>query len=237
MANEGSIFTNPVWDRAGDRYPANELSRKLYMLLVCAWTAAGIALSAITAFYSQGIPLRSWNAWGVLGFFAVIFAVSLGGTYIAQKSDNPVISLLGYALVAGPFGVMLGPVVAEYTTASIVKVFIITSAIVLVLGLVEVMIPDNLAPWGTPLMGALLLLIGGYFLVPLMSLFGLPVVGAMTVLDWVGLVIFGALVIFDLNRAARLPFTHDNAVDSAMAIYLDFINIFIRLLSLMGKKN
>ena len=58
----------------------------------------------------------------------------------------------------------------------------------------------------------------------------------MTALDWLGLLLFGAFVVFDLNRAIRIPYTMDNAVDSAMAIYLDFINIFIRLLSLMGQK-
>ena len=69
-----------------------------------------------------------------------------------------------------------------------------------------------------------------------MGMFGLPVDGAMTALDWIGVVIFGGLVIFDLNRAVRLPHTLDNAIDRAMAIYLDFINIFLRLLSLMGQK-
>jgi FtsH-binding integral membrane protein len=232
---EDSMFSNPVWDRQYDT-DRSTVSRQLYMLLVCGWTAAGVALSAIMSFISQDWPVDSWGKWGFIGFIIVVTLVALGGVFIANSSDNPVVSALGYALVAGPFGLMLGPVVALYETSSVIKVFALTSMVVLVLGLVGVLIPDDLSSWGTPLLGALLLLLGGYFIVPLLGFFGIPVSGAMTALDWVGLIVFGALVIFDLNRAVRLPHTVDNAIDSAVAIYLDFINIFIRLLSRMGQK-
>jgi len=234
LKNE-SFLGNSVWDRRDDR-TANTMSRRLYLLMVCFWTAAGIVFSAFASSFSQDWQISEWNIWGTLGFFLGILAVALLGVFISHSSDSPIVSVLGYALVAGPFGLMLGPVLAMYETSSIIKVLAITATVVIVLGLVGVFIPDDLAPWGLWLFGALLLLIGAQFLVPLLGAFGLPVDGAMTVIDWVALVIFGALVIFDLNRAIRLPYTHDNAIDSAVAIYLDFINIFIRLLSLMGQK-
>lgn len=235
MSREDSLLRNPVWDRAGSR-STSTLSRKLYLLLVCGWTAAGIFLSAVTSTISQDWPVSSWGGWGMLGFYLGILAVAIAGTLIANASDNPIVSLLGYGLVAGPFGLMLGPLVAQYETSSVVKVFALTCLVVLVLGVVGVVIPDDLSSWGVPLLGALFLLLGGYFIVPLLGFFGVPVEGAMTLLDWVGLFIFGALVIFDLNRAMRIPYTADNAIDSAVAIYLDFINIFIRLLSIAGQK-
>lgn len=216
--------------------PRPTISRQLYMLLVCVWTSLGIVLSAITANISQDWPVSTWSTWQFIGFILVVVAVAMCGTLIASSSDNPVVSAIGYGLVAGPFGLMLGPVVAMYEESSVIKIFTLTCAVVLVLGLVGVFIPDDLASWGTPLFGGLLLLIGGYFIVPLMGAFGIPIEGAMTGLDWIGLILFGGLVIFDLNRAVRLPHTLDNAIDSAVAIYLDFINIFIRLLSLLGAK-
>ncbi|KXK08595.1 MAG: Inhibitor of apoptosis-promoting Bax1 [Microgenomates bacterium OLB22] len=45
---------------------------------------------------------------------------------------------------------------------------------------------------------------------------------------------FGAIIIYDLNRAMRIPYTHDNAIDVALGIYLDWVNVFIRLLRLFG---
>ncbi len=233
--DEGGMFDNAVWDRQYDRTPGT-MSRQLYMLLVCGWTALGITFSAFCANFSQNWDTSSWNSWGFIGFALLVLAVALGGTYIASSSDNPVISAFGYALVAGPFGLLLGPVIAQYETSSVVKVFALTAMVVFILGLVGAVIPDDLSSWGVPLMGALMLLLGGLFVVPILGFVGVPTEGAMTVLDWVGLVIFGALIIFDLNRAVRLPHTLDNAIDSAVAIYLDFINVFIRLLSLMGNK-
>ncbi len=34
----------------------------------------------------------------------------------------------------------------------------------------------------------------------------------------------------------RVERTHDNAIDCAVAVYLDFANLFIRLLSLFGAR-
>jgi len=228
------MMANPIWDRQHSR-SATTMSRRLYLLLVCTWTAIGVAFSAAMSYVSQDWPIDTWGTWGFIGFVLVLTLIAFGGTVIAGSSDNPAVSVLGYALVAGPFGLMLGPVVAMYETSSVVKIFVLTSAVVLVLGIVGALIPDDLSSWYIWLMGGLLFLIGGYFLVPLAGFFGFPVESGLTVLDVVGVVLFGALVIFDLNRAVRLPHTLDNAIDSAVAVYLDFINIFIRLLSLMGE--
>ena len=230
-----SFLENSVWDRRNDR-SASTMSRQLYMLLVCTWTAIGIAFSAVMSFVSYDWPIDQWGGWGLIGFFLAILVVAIAGTMIAQHSDNPFVSALGYSLVAGPFGLMLGPYVAMYTTGSVVKIFGLTAVVVLILGIVGAVIPDDLSSWGVPLTGALLLLIGAYFFVPLLGLFGFPVEAGLTVVDIIGLVIFAALIIYDLNRAVRLPHTLDNAIDSAVAIYLDFINVFIRLLSLLGNK-
>ena len=231
-------ITNKVWqqpDFTASRY-GHDMSLRLFMLQISLWTAVGIAFSAVLAYYAQGINLKAAGLWPTIGFMLGLFLVSLVGIWIANSSDSPVISLLGFALVSGAFGIMLGPVVAMYTTASIVRVFALTTLVVVGLGLIGALIPDDLSSWGRPLLGALLLLIVGMVGTSVLGAFGLPVGGAMTVLDWVGLVIFGGLVIFDLNRAARLPRTANNAIDVAVGIYLDFINIFIRLLSLFGER-
>lgn len=175
------------------------------------------------------------SGWLLLGFALGVLVVSIAGTFVFNSSENPLVSLIGYAMVAGPFGLLLGPVIAEYTPASVLKVFIITTAMVVILGLVGAVIPESLESWGSWLLGGLLILILGYFLVPLAGFFGANVGGAMTILDWVGVALFGALVVFDLNRAMRLPRTLDNSIDCAAAVFMDFINIFIRLLSIMGK--
>lgn len=219
------MFGNSVWDR----YGSDTMSKNLFALMVSFWTAAGIIASAMAAYYS-----RNWEINWI--FLIGVLVASISGIIVALNSKNPLISLVGYALVAIPFGLLLGPVTAMYTTASIVKVFFVTTSIVTVLGLIGAMIPDSLEGWGSWLLGALTLLIVGSFAVPIAGFFGFPIGGALTILDWVGILVFSGYVIYDWNRAMRVPYTHDNAIDCALAVYLDFINLFIRLLELMGTK-
>lgn len=219
------MFKSDVWDRRG----SGTMSKNLFALMVAFWTAAGIAASTISANISQSWELSFW-------FLLSVLVVAIVGVIIATVSENPAISLFGYALVAVPFGLMLGPIVALYTDASIVRVFFVTTGLVSALGIVGAVIPDSLEGWGSWLLGGLVMLLIGYFIVPLAGLFGLPIDRALTWLDWIGVVLFSGYVIYDWNRAMRVPFTTDNAVDCALSVYLDFINIFIRLLSLIGTK-
>lgn len=220
-------FSSSVWDRVGS---AHTLSKRTYAALITFWTAAGIGASAVAAWHSQGAEI----GWGMM---IGIFVISICGIIMALTSDNPIISLVGYAMVALPFGYMLGPVIALYTTASVVKVLAVTTSVVVVLGIAGAVHPGSLEHWGSFLFGALLILIFGHLLIPAAGYFGIPIEGALTFWDWVGVFVFSLYVIFDMNRAMRLERTHDNAIDSALAVYLDFVNLFIRLLSIMGQSS
>jgi FtsH-binding integral membrane protein len=226
-------FSSEVWDRRNERAD-HTMSKNLYAFMVSGLTFLGIFASLGSAQITHNLKFQS--GWGLAGFLIGVLAVALIGTTIAMKSNNPAVSFLGYMLVAIPFGLMLGPVVAQYTTASVVKVFFITTIIVAVLGVVGAVIPDNLEGFGSWLLAALLVLLVGYFIVPIAGYIGFNIGGALTVLDWVGVVIFSGMVVFDWNRAMHLPRTADNAIDSALAVYLDWFNIFIRLLSLTGQR-
>jgi hypothetical protein len=206
------------------------MSKNFFAFLVSFWTAAGIASSAVAA--------QMTAAWrpGILEILLLGLAVPIVGIIIAMKSDNPLLSLLGYAMVTIPFGMISGPMIALYTAASVAKVFMITTGIVVTLGIVGAVYPKSLEGWGIWLFGGLLILIFGQFGVMIAAAFGVNVGGAMTWLDWAGVVLFSGYVIYDLNRAMRVERTHDNAIDCAVAVYLDFANLFLRLLSLLGQR-
>lgn len=222
---ELKMFEKSVWER----YGSGNLSKNLYVFFIAVWTTLGIVASAIAAYYTQ-----TWELTWV--FFIGVLLVGILGVVIALWSKNPLISLFGYMLVAIPFGMMLGPVVALYTIASVFNILIVTASVVVVFGFVGAILPDSLENWRGWLFGALVMLLIGYFVVPFASFFGLPVDRALSWLDWIGVVVFCFYVIYDINRALRIPYTLDNSVDVALSIYLDFINIFIRLLSRRGRK-
>ena len=59
----------------------------------------------------------------------------------------------------------------------------------------------------------------------------------MTILDYAVALIFCGYIGLDWCRAQRYPKTLDNAIDSAADIYLDVVNLFIRVLSITGKRS
>ena len=56
-------------------------------------------------------------------------------------------------------------------------------------------------------------------------------------IDWIVAAIFTLYIGYDIHRSQQYPKTLDNAVDSALDIYMDIANLFIRILSIMGKRN
>jgi FtsH-binding integral membrane protein len=134
-------FSSGIWERRNERATSHPMSKNLYAFAVSGLTFLGIVASFGAAQITHNITFQS--GWDLAVFLIPIFLVAIGGVVIAVKSNDPAVSLLGYAMVAIPFGLMLGPVVAQYTTASVVKVFFITTIIVAVLGVVGAVIPDN----------------------------------------------------------------------------------------------
>ena len=49
--------------------------------------------------------------------------------------------------------------------------------------------------------------------------------------------VFSLYIGFDVWRSQQFPKTVDNAVDCALDIYLDLANLFIRLLSILARKD
>lgn len=223
-------LSSDIWERSG----RDLVSRRVFIAVMTGLVAFGIATSAVASTFSMSWKLDSML---ILVLALGVLVVSIAGVFISVGSENPLVSFAGYLLVTIPFGVLLGPVIAQYTEASVVRILFLTTVVVVGLGLVGAIYPKSLEGWGSWLFGALLLLLFGLiFLAPLARILNIPATEALNWMDWIGVVIFSAYVIYDLNRAMRIPSTMDNAVDSALAVYLDFVNLFIRLLSLFGKK-
>lgn len=215
---------NFVWERTGK----GTMSANRYAFMVALWTALGIATSAVAAFFSL-----TWE--GTLLLLIPAIGISIIGVLIALNNDNPVVSLLGYMLVTVTFGLVTGPLVAMYTTASVARILFLTTTVVVGLGVFGVVYPRSLESWGSWLFGGLLILLAGLVILPIAAYLGIPVGAVMTLWDWAGVAVFSFYVIYDMNQAMRIPYTMDNAIDSAVAVYLDFANLFIRLLMQLGE--
>ena len=52
--------------------------------------------------------------------------------------------------------------------------------------------------------------------------------------SWIAAILFSSYIGFDFYRSQQFEPTVDNAVDCALDIYMDIVNLFVRILRLLG---
>lgn len=133
-------------------------------------------------------------------------------------------------------GITLSVVFVVYELSSIVSVFIISALVFGILGFIGYKTNRDLNSWGTYI---IVFLIAGIVLSLLnLILFRSSVLDIA--IDWLILILFCGATIYDINKIKVLQESADINQDKihiycAMQLYLDFINIFLRILSLFGK--
>lgn len=206
------------------------LSDRVFMFVLGLYVVGGLLASTFMAALSY-----HWQAPNLIVVLVLGLGLPILGIMISFKSDDWMISTLGYALVVVPFGVLLGPVVALYQLQSVIQVVATTLVVSAALWAVGMLIPPIVQNWSAYIIGALLILIAGDLTRLVMPIFGLQPV-TLQWWAWVGVILFSGLIVYDVNKAMQRPKTLNNAVDAAVGIYLDILNLFLRLLEIMGKK-
>ena len=69
-----------------------------------------------------------------------------------------------------------------------------------------------------------------------LHLIGRTLHNSLTIADWFGVVLFSGYIVYDFNRAQFVTKTFSNGAQVGVAIFLDVINLFIRLLEMSGSK-
>ena len=179
-----------------------------------------------------GPQLYWWNVNPVVLLIGY-FVCALAGTIIAARSHKPLISFLGYNLVVVPFGVMLAIVVEGYggiDARVVTDAFLYTLFITVGMTGAALAFPKLFSRLGGALLGTL----GGLVICEILLLiFRVD----QSVTDWIAAGLFSLYIGYDVYRSQQFARTVDNAVDCALDIYLDIANLFLRLLSILGKKD
>ena len=158
------------------------------------------------------------------------FVCVLAGTVIANSSKNPVMCFIGYCLVAIPMGICISPLVRAYTTGSVLNAMMITAAITTLMMFASMARPQWFAGLGKTLFVSLIIV----FIVELVSVFLLRT--HLSILDYIVAAIFSLYIGYDWH-VANLQFKSPvNTVRVALNLYLDIINLFVRLLQIFGKR-
>ena len=209
------------------------------MQRVYSYMAGGLALTGIVAYAAAasgfyraiaGTPLIWIVMLAPLGF---VLALSFG----IQRMSAAMAMLLFWTYAA-VMGLSLGGIFLVYTGTSIARVFFITAATYGAMSLYGYTTRSDLSNFGSFLLMGLF----GIVIASLVNLF----IGSNALqfaISIIGVIVFVGLTAYDTQRIKEMYLELDTAeiagkkaVLGALALYLDFINLFMMLLQLFGQR-
>jgi FtsH-binding integral membrane protein len=212
---------------------------RAHMQRVYGYMAGGLALTGIVAwaaaasgFYQSiaGTPLIWIVMLAPLGF---VLALSFG----IQRMSAATATLL-FWIYAAVMGLSLASIFLAFTGESIARVFFITAATYGAMSLYGYTTRTDLSRFGSFLMMGLI----GIVIASLVNIF----VGSSALqfaISIIGVIVFVGLTAYDTQRIKEMYLESDTvevagkkAVLGALALYLDFINLFMLLLQLFGQR-
>ena len=216
----------------------NKVMARVFMLMTLALGVTGAASYFIMANENLMITLLS-----NINIFYVLCGAELLLVFILSMTINNIsfnAALIMFSLYSILNGVTLAPLLFMFTEESVVSTFLITAGTFGAMALFGYTTKSNLSSIGKILMMALI----GLIIASIVNIF-LNSSGLGMILNYAGVLIFVGLTAYDTQKVkAYIQEAIENdsvsipklAVISALTLYLDFINLFIRLLSILGKR-
>lgn len=207
-----------------------------------AWMVLGLLITTVVAYSTvTSETLLQMRTSGVV-FVAIIaqFALVIGLTWALPKLSAAVAALMFIAYSALT-GFTLSVLLLIYTSASITNAFVATTALFAVMSIFAFSTNIDLTKYGTYFLIALI----GLLIALVVNMF-LQSTGLELLISAAGVLIFTGLVAYDTQKVKRLAALPELQVDGtlvskysiymALQLYLDFINLFIFLLRLFGRR-
>ena len=197
----------------------------------------GLLASAIAALYAyySGAYIKMITSGMYITLTIIELIVVIVFSLAFRKLSSTTVSVLYFAY-AFLNGFTLSVIFAAYELSSIGITFLATSLIFGALSYIGAKTEKDISNWGTIL--SVVLIVG--LILTIINLFiGNTLLDI--VLDWVLLFVFFGVTIYDINTIKSMQgigICDDEKlyVYGAMQLYLDFINIFLRILSIFGNR-
>lgn len=222
-----------------------------YMLRVYNYMGTGLAITGLMAFaiaqlsvvFGPGGEIVGFTALGQALFLSplqwVVMLAPLGVVLIfsaRMHAMRPATAQAVFWLFAALMGVALASIFIAFTTESIARVFFITAATFGAMSLYGYTTRRSLAGWGSflfmGLIGIIIAAVVNMFIASSALQFAISVIGVL---------VFTGLTAYDTQRIKESYSVHmsgeaatKSAIHGALRLYLDFINLFVMLMHLLG---
>ena len=206
---------------------------------VYAWMAAGLGVTAVVALWVSTQPEIMQRIFSG-GMLLVLIIAELALVWIVASSVQrigPGVATVLFLIYAALNGLTLSAIFLIYAHALIVSAFVVTAGMFGAMSLYGFITKRDLTSLG----GFLIMGLVGVIIASFVSIFWHPTI--LTVLiNYAGAFIFIGLTAYDTQRLKAMAIqTQGDArlaarlsVTGALTLYLDFLNLFLFILSIMG---
>jgi FtsH-binding integral membrane protein len=201
-----------------------------------------LAITAGAAYYvaESGLVYSLFNSgliWGLI-IAELVLVIALSAAIRKLSLTVATIMFVIYSLING---VTLSSIFVAYEIKTIGTVFLITAATFGAMAVLGYTTKKDLSGMGRFMLIALI----GVIIATLVNIFFLKSAGFDLLLSYAGVLIFAGLTAYDTQKIKEMCNSFEYADASAqklallgaLSLYLDFINLFIYLLRIFGRRN
>ena len=221
---------------------ATAAEQQRFMVRVYNWMTAGLGITGFMAFYISNSPAMMNIIFGnpIMPIALIITQIGLVfwlATRVMQMSASKATGV--FMLYAGLTGITFSAIFMAYTTASIFSTFLVTAGTFGAMSLYGYTTKKDLTSWGSFLFMGLI----GIIIASLVNIFMQSSMMHM-IITYAGELIFVGLTAYDTQKIKEMNILGNEgteedtkeAIRGALTLYLDFINLFLMLLRLMGDR-
>ncbi len=205
-----------------------------FLTKVYGWMTLGLAVTGVTAFLMRSVAIPAGLFYLLIfGELGLVFAISLG---INRMQAGTATAL--FILYSGLTGVTLSVLLRLYDVGTIFAAFFVSAGMFAAMALWGWVTKRDLTKFGSFLFMALI----GVVIASVVGIFWSPPFITFIWL-YVGLFVFLGLTVYEVWQLRRMAAgavamgaegERKVAIIGALGLYLNFINIFIRMLSILG---
>jgi len=230
-----------VMSQAQAQAAAVDVGLRAYMLRVYNYMCVALALSGAVAFFVSTSPALQQAIFGT-PLMWVVFLAPLGLVFFLSARINKMSASAAqttFWVFAALMGMSLASIFIAYTPESVTRVFFITAGAFAGLSLVGYTTKKDLSGMGTFLfmgvIGLVIAMVVNMFLGSSLLQLGISVIGVL---------IFAGLTAYDTQQIKLMYYEGDSSetatkksIMGALKLYLDFLNMFIFLMHILGNRN
>lgn len=229
--------TNGMNQEMNQYYADREVVVRKTMVGVYGWMTLALIISAISGIYLATnaqllYALVSSSLYWVIAIAEIVVVIALSAKATKMSALSAKIWFIVYALLNG---VTFGVIFAAYDIGTVGYAFLVTAIVFAVMTIYGYVTKTDLSSIGNLFVMALF----GLIIATVLNFF-IQSDGWTLALMYIGVVIFIGLIGYDTQKIKQLAYHEGNGVQNAsilgaLVLYLDFINIFIRLVRIMDR--